>query len=93
MENKYCEICESLATNLCFKCLAYYCDSCYILIHKKKENNDNLHKKDKINNIIPIEIKCTEHQKYPKELFCIDEKSNFILIYFEFRALLCFMLF
>ena len=66
MENKYCEICESLATNLCFKCLAYYCDSCYILIHKKKENNDNLHKKDKINNIIPIEIKCPEHHKNHK---------------------------
>jgi hypothetical protein len=82
MENKNCEICESLATNLCFKCLAYYCDSCYNLIHKKKENGDQ-HKKDNLNsNIIHIEIKCPEHQKYPKELFCIDEKSNFIFIYF-----------
>jgi hypothetical protein len=57
MENKNCEICESLATNLCFKCLAYYCDSCYNLIHKKKENGDQ-HKKDNLNsNIIHIEIK------------------------------------
>ena len=81
MENKYCEICESLATNFCLKCLAYYCDSCYNLIHKKKEKVDQ-HKKDNLNNIIQIEIKCPEHQKYPKELFCIDEKSNFNFINF-----------
>ena len=35
-EGKFCEICESLATNICIKCLSYYCDSCYNLIHKKK---------------------------------------------------------
>ena len=82
MENKNCEICESLATNLCFKCLAYYCDSCYNLVHKKKENGGQ-HEKDNLNNnVIQIEIKCPEHKKYPQELFCIDEKSNFIFIYF-----------
>lgn len=77
MEAKNCEICESLATNLCLKCLAYYCDSCYKLFHAKKEKNQ--HKKEKIDNIIPIETKCHEHEKYPNELFCVEEKSNFIL--------------
>ena len=40
---KQCEICEKEATSLCFKCINYFCDSCYKLIHDKK--NNNLHKK------------------------------------------------
>ena len=89
MEGKYCEICESLATNLCLKCLAYYCDSCFKLIHTKKDKNQ--HKKEKIDNLVPIETKCQEHPKYPKELFCIEEKSNLIFFNFKFRDLLCLM--
>ena len=88
-EGKFCEICESLATNICIKCLSYYCDSCYKLIHKKKDNNK--HKKEKIDNLVPIETKCPEHEKYPKELFCIEEKSKFIFFNFKFRILLCFL--
>ena len=75
MEEKSCEICQSLATNLCLKCFAYYCDSCYRLVHNKKDKNQ--HKKEKIDNLVPIETKCPEHQKYPKELFCIEDKSKF----------------
>ena len=39
---KYCDICKSQATSLCPCCLSgvgfYYCDSCYKMIHDKKEN-------------------------------------------------------
>ena len=73
-KNISCEICGSIATSLCVKCTAYYCDSCYKLIHNQKDKAE--HKKDKINYVIPIETKCLNHPKYPKELFCVDEKGN-----------------
>ena len=69
-----CELCNSNATNLCFPCFSYFCESCYKLFHSKKDNNQ--HKKEKINYLIPIVTKCVEHSKYPNELFCLKEKSN-----------------
>ena len=39
---KNCEICESDATNLCLTCQNYYCESCFKLIHDKKQKS---HKK------------------------------------------------
>ena len=72
---KYCDLCKSQATSLCFECLCnYYCDSCFKFIHDKKENNN--HKKEKIDYFLPIEKRCTEHKDVPLNLFCIDEKGN-----------------
>lgn len=69
-----CELCNSNATNLCFSCFAYYCESCYKLIHSKKDNKSHI--KEKINYLFPIITKCSEHSRYPNELFCVKEKSN-----------------
>ena len=93
-KKKLCEICDSNATNICLKCFAYFCESCYKTIHTKRRNNE--HRKDKIDYLVPIETKCLEHPKYPKEIFCKDEKSNYIdfnFIFFNYITLLCFMLF
>ena len=71
---KKCEICEKDATSLCFQCINYFCDSCYKLIHDKK--NNNLHKKEKLDYYVPIELKCSDHPKIPITLFCVDEKGK-----------------
>ena len=85
---KYCDICKSEATFLCSSCLngigLYYCDSCYKMIHDKKENTN--HKKEKIDYYLPIDLRCNEHQNVPLNLFCLDEKGNiilFIIIYYN----------
>ena len=71
---KKCEICNSNATCLCFKCNSYYCENCYKLIHDlKKELN---HKKENIDPFVPIDLKCPEHTDHPMSLFCIDEKAK-----------------
>ena len=88
MENKLCEICDSNASNLCIECLAYYCESCFKLTHSKKNSQ---HKKEEIDYILPIETECLDHPKYPKELFCLEEKSKyklFNLIFFNYITLL-----
>ena len=93
-KDKLCEICDSNATNLCIKCFSYFCESCYKLMHAKKENNQHI--KEKIDYLVPIVTKCLEHPKYPNELYCINEKSNYInfnIKYFNYIILLCFMLF
>ena len=90
-----CEICNSIATNLCLSCFAYFCESCFKLVHSKKDNNE--HKKEKINYLFPIATKCVEHPKYPNELFCLKEKSNiyiiFNIIFCNYIIVLCPMLF
>ena len=83
MENKQknikeCEVCESNATCLCFKCLQYFCDSCYKLIHDKKKNSNSNHKKDNLDPFVPIDLKCPEHSTNHLNLFCLDEKGKFI---------------
>ena len=70
---KKCEICKEYATSLCLKCMSYFCDSCSKFIHDKKENSQ--HKKEKIDNFVPIDIKCALHTKYPMDYFCLDEKG------------------
>ena len=70
---KKCEICKEYATSLCLKCTSYFCDSCSKFIHNKKENSQ--HKKEKIDNFVPIDIKCALHSKYPMDYFCLDEKG------------------
>ena len=49
MENKdknikYCELCHTQATCLCYKCFIYFCDSCFKFIHDKLKNDE--HKKE-----------------------------------------------
>ena len=73
---KDCEICYSNATCLCFECNSYFCERCYKLIHDVK--NDPKHKKENIDPFIPIELKCPIHQQNPMNLFCVNEKGNYI---------------
>ena len=71
---KLCEFWGADATNLCFECLEYFCDSCFKTIHEKKLKIN--HKKETIDLYVPIDLKCPEHPKVPINLFCIDEKGN-----------------
>ena len=72
---KPCDICKSEAKYICLECLNnYYCDSCYKMIHDIKENSN--HKKEQIDNFVPIDTRCPEHQNVPLNLFCIDDKGN-----------------
>ena len=71
---KYCESCGADATNLCFQCLEYFCESCFKQFHEKKLKSN--HKKESIDLYVPIDLKCPEHPKVPINLFCIDEKGK-----------------
>ena len=44
------------------------------MIHNIKENNN--HKKEMIDNFVPIDTRCPEHQNVPLNLFCVDDKGN-----------------
>ena len=70
---KQCELCKETATNICFDCSFYLCDSCFEFLHEKKANLE--HKKDEIDPFISIDIKCPVHPKIPMNLFCLKEKS------------------
>ena len=72
--DKKCEICEEKASNLCFKCLSYFCDSCFKFIHEKKNKKD--HKKELIDPFVPIKMKCPDHPLNAITLFCINEKGK-----------------
>ncbi len=74
---KECDICGENATSLCFKCIQYFCDSCFKLIHIKQKNLN--HQKESIYSYVPIDLKCKEHPINPISLFCLDEKGNNIL--------------
>ena len=76
-----CMFCLKEATCLCYKCLEYYCDSCYNSAHKSDERKG--HKKEKIDYYVPMDMKCPEHILIPNNLFCVDEKGN-TYIYFKF---------
>ena len=71
---KECEICKSNATCLCLKSYSYFCDSCFKLVHDKEVNSN--HKKEIIDPFVPIDIKCSEHDRHPMDLFCVDEKGK-----------------
>ena len=73
-----CEVCKTDATCLCFKCMSYFCDSCYKLAHNNEEYKS--HKKDKIDYYVPIDLKCREHKLHPLCLFCINDKGNISII-------------
>lgn len=73
-ETKFCEICKDSPKYICFDCGFYLCDSCFKFIHEKKANLE--HKKEVLNTLIPMNIKCQEHPKNPMNLFCVTEKSK-----------------
>ena len=71
---KKCEICNCDATNICFQCYSYFCESCFKLIHDKEYNQN--HKKEKIDYFVPMDLKCYNHPKNIINLYCVDEKGN-----------------
>ena len=75
---KECEFCGLNATCLCFKCKFYFCDSCFKMIHDKKMKTN--HKKEKVDVYVPFGLKCQEHPDIPLNLFCVEEKSNYLII-------------
>ena len=74
IKQKNCEVCKNEAKCLCFKCMSYFCDSCFKLSHSNEEYKN--HKKDKIDLFVPIDLKCPEHKLYPMGLFYTNEKGN-----------------
>ena len=71
---KKCDICASYANSLCYECLNYYCDTCSKF--KKNKENNSKHKKEKIEQYVPIDTKCKKKKKNPLSLFCLEEKGN-----------------
>ena len=71
---KKCDICKGEASSLCFKCMNYYCDSCFKISHSKEETQ--LHKKEKMDLYAPIDVRCPEHNLIPMNLFCVDDRGN-----------------
>ena len=71
---KLCELCKEKATSICYDCSFYLCDSCFDYLHIKKVNSE--HKKEKIDPIIPIDLKCAKHPKIPLSFYCLEENSN-----------------
>ena len=69
-----CEICLNDATCICYKCMSYYCDTCFKSVHNNEERK--AHAKETIDLYVTINIKCPEHNLYPNQLFCLEEKSN-----------------
>ena len=78
---KECDICGENATCLCFKCIQYFCESCFKLIHDKKKNSN--HQKEPIDPFVPIDLKCPDHPINPITFFCLDEKGKYILFYIK----------
>ena len=71
---KECDFCKTKATCLCYKCMFYFCDSCFKLAHKNDKNKN--HTKENIDFNVPIDLKCPEHNLHVMDLFCVDEKGN-----------------
>ena len=95
---KKCDVCDSNATCLCFKCILYFCESCFKFVHEKKKNIS--HKKDALDLYIPYNLKCKIHPLNPISLFCLEEKGNcikntfyFIIIYLIYRIMLFILYF
>ena len=74
---KSCELCGLKATCICFKCVMYFCDSCFKIIHNMKISNQ--HKKENLDLFVPMDIKCHKHPKDRINLFCLDENGNIYL--------------
>jgi len=88
IEEKKCELCKDKATTICFDCSFYLCDSCSKFLHEKKLNSS--HKKEDIDPLISMDIKCSKHPKNQINVFCITEKSKILfIIYILNIELLC----
>ena len=93
IKEKFCEMCGLKDTCLCFKCVMYFCDSCFKIIHNMKISNQ--HKKEKLDLFVPMDIKCPEHPNDRINLFCLDENGNKLIFNIKFnfyRIMLFFML-
>ena len=44
-KEKNCELCKETATNICYDCSFYLCDSCFKFLHNKKANLDTKKRK------------------------------------------------
>jgi len=75
---KKCEVCLENATCLCFKCMSYYCDTCFKSSHNNEKRASHL--KEKIDYFVPIDVKCPEYNLIPLNLFCLNEKGNSFII-------------
>ena len=73
-KNIKCELCNSEATNICYNCKMYLCESCYKFIHDKNESK-KVHRKENIDYNVPINIKCQKHPDNFNNLFCTNEKG------------------
>ena len=71
---KKCDFCKGEANCLCFKCMLYFCNSCFQIAHKSEETKT--HNKEKIDYFCPIDTKCPIHKIHPMVLFCLDENGN-----------------
>ena len=77
---KQCDMCRAKeATSLCPKCFSYYCESCFKPVHENEKNKE--HQKEKIDYFVPIDTRCSAHERVPINLFCVNEKGNNIIIY------------
>ena len=85
---KECDICGENGTSLCFKCMQYFCDSCFKLIHDKPKNAQ--HKKELIDPYVPIDLRCQTHPLIPLNLFCLEEKGKYFINNY-IRTLLCIL--
>jgi len=84
---KKCEVCKTEAMCLCFECMSYFCDSCFKFSHKNEENKS--HKKENIDYFVPIDLKCPEHKLHPMDLFCVQDKGNYLYIILIYNIELC----
>jgi len=75
---KKCNLCNSDSFWICFQCKKYYCDKCWKIIHEIKK--EKAHEKTKINPYLSLDFFCSNHQEYPLELFCLNDKGNFNFI-------------
>ena len=71
---KKCDVCKAEATCLCYKCMFYFCDSCFQIAHKSEETKSHI--KEKIDYYAPIDLKCPHHNLYVNGLFCVDERGK-----------------
>ena len=71
---KICDICGANTTSLCFKCIQYFCDPCYKLVHYKQKSSEHI--KEPLDPYIPIDLKCPIHPNNPITLFCLDDKGK-----------------
>ena len=53
--------------------LVYFCEWCFKFVHEKSCND---HKKEEIDYLVPIDLKCPEHPKNIINLFCVEERGN-----------------